>query len=354
MMRAYQLGDRKNGGLTLHRVERPDLIPGHGEVILRVRATGLGARDLSILHSPWPPPEIKAWQNPPPPDRIPLQDGAGEVMAVGPGVHRVKEGDRVMATHYPRFVDGAWDFDQMALCDFGDVMDGFLAEQARVPADALVPIPAGYSFEEAAPLQSSGLTPWRGLVVEGRTQPGETVLTLGSGNVSVFGIQIAKMLGARVIVTSSSEDKAARLREIGADHVINYRERADWHVAVLEATGGRGADVILNNIGLATLEQCLQCCASNARILHIGARPVVGGPQGPVALSQLPNLVARCVSIKGFTVGSRRMFEDFARALEASAIRPVIDRVFDFDQALEAVRYYMTGAKLGKVVIRIP
>lgn len=353
-MRAWVLGDRRGGALTLHPVERPDPVPGPGEAVLRVGATGLGARDLSIMKSPWPPAEQKAWQNPPPPERIPLQDGAGEVIAVGPGVTRVKPGDRVMATHYPKFIDGAWDFDAMAHDDFGDTHDGFLAEQALVPAEALVRMPAGYSFAQAAPLQSSGLTPWRALTVEGRTQAGETVLTLGSGNVSVFGIQIAKALGARVIATSSSDEKAARLKQIGADAVVNYRKHSDWEREVLALTQGRGADVVLNNIGLAVLEKCLLACASNARVMYIGARPVVGGPTGPVTFAQLPNLVAKCVSIKGFTVGSRRMFEDFVKAIEVNGLQPVIDRVFRFDETLEAIRYYETGAKIGKVVIEVP
>jgi NADPH:quinone reductase-like Zn-dependent oxidoreductase len=352
-MRAWQLGDRGKGALTLHRVERQDLVPGPGEAILKVRATGLGARDLSIMKSAWPPAEMKAWQNPPPPERIPLQDGAGEVLAVGAGVARVSPGDRVMATHYPRFIDGAWDFDTMAHQDFGDVMDGFLAEQARVPAEALVRIPDSLSFEEAAPLQSSGLTPWRALTVEAKTQPGETVLTLGSGNVSVFGVQIAKSLGARVIVTSSSEDKLARLRRLGADHAINYNSHPDWDREVMRLTDGRGADVVLNTIGYSTLEKCMLSCASNARVLHIGARPVVGASAAPVSFTQLPNLIAKCISIKGFTVGSRRMFEDFVQAFESKKMKPVIDRVFGFDEVLEAIRYYETGAKIGKVVIKV-
>lgn len=352
-MKAYELGDRKNGALTLHRVERPDPVPGHGEAVMKVRATGLGARDISIIRSAWPPAEKRPWQNPPPPSRIPLQDGAGEVIAVGPGVNRVRVGDRVMATHYPKYIDGAWDFDAMAHTDFGDVLDGFLAEQALVPAEALVKIPAGLSYEQAAPLQSSGLTPWRALTVEAKTQPGETVLTLGSGNVSVFGLQIAKMLGARVIVTSSSDEKLEKLRALGADITINYRRNPDWDQEVMEKTGGRGADVVLNTIGYPTLEKCLLCCASNARVMHIGARPVVGASATPIAFSSLPNLIAKCVTIKGFTVGSRRMFEEFVRAVEVNRIRPVIDRVFAFDQVLDAIRYYESGEKIGKVVIRI-
>ena len=352
-MRAWILGDRKGGALTLYQVQRPDLVPGPGEAVMRVRATGLGARDLSIIKSAWPPAEKRAWQNPPPPERIPCQDSAGEVLAVGAGVTRVKPGDRVIATHYPRFLDGPWDFDSMANVDFGDTHDGFLAEQARVPAEALVMMPANFSFEESAPLQSSGLTPWRGLVEEAKVRPGETVLTLGSGNVSVFCLQIAKGLGARVIITSSSEEKLERLRRLGADVAINHRSHPDWHREVMKATNGRGADVVLNTVSIGTLEKCLLSCASNARVLNVAARPVVGAG-GPAGLLDLPNLNAKCVSIKGYTVGSRRMFEDFVRAIEKGLLRPVIDRVFGFDQALEAIRYYESSAKLGKIVITIP
>ena len=352
-MKAYVLGDRRGGAITLHAVDRPDLRPGPGESVVRVHATGLGARDLAIMKSPWPPGEVKPWQNPPPPERIPLQDCAGVVAAVGAGVTRVQPGDRVIATHYPRYLDGDWDFDTMAHADFGDVSDGFCAEQALVPADALVAMPVRYSFEQAAPLQSSGLTPWRALVVEARTRPGETVLTLGSGNVSVFGLQIAKMLGARVIVTTSTDAKAERLREFGADATINHHTHPDWHREVLALTAGRGADVILNTIGYATLESCLLAAASNARILHIGARAVVGADPRPVNFTQLPNLISKCLTIKGFTVGSRRMLEDFVRAIDANHLEPIIDRVFDFDRVLDAVRYYESGAKIGKIVIRV-
>jgi NADPH:quinone reductase-like Zn-dependent oxidoreductase len=222
-----------------------------------------------------------------------------------------------------------------------------------VPAEALVKIPARLSYEQAAPLQSSGLTPWRALTVEAKTQPGETVLTLGSGNVSVFGLQIAKLLGARVIVTSSSDEKLEKLRALGADVTINYRSHPDWDREILERTGGRGADVVLNTIGYPTLEKCLLSCASNARVMHIGARPVVGASAAPVAFNSLPNLISKCVTIKGFTVGSRRMFEDFLRAIEVNGLEPVIDRVFAFDQALDAVRYYETGGKIGKIVIKV-
>lgn len=352
-MRAYELGDRRGGGITLRQVERPDLVAGPGQVVMRVHATGLGARDVNIMKTPWTGEKLKPWQNPPPPDRIPLQDSSGEVIAVGAGVTRVKVGDRVIATHYPKFLDGSWDFETMAHDDFGDCLDGFLAEQALVAADALVRIPDYLSHEQASTLQSSGLTPWRGLVDEARTRVGETVLALGCGNVSIFGLQIARMLGARVIITSSDDAKLARMREMGAHGTVNYRRTPDWHREVLALTGGRGVDVVLNSIGLAELEQSLLACASNARVLYVGARPVAGTSAAPLTLTQLPNLVAKCVSIKGYTVGSRRMFEEFLRACELHRLQPCIDRVFPFEQALDAVRYYESGAKLGKVVIKV-
>ncbi|MDO9436365.1 NAD(P)-dependent alcohol dehydrogenase [Hydrogenophaga sp.] len=352
-MRAWELGERQGGTVTLRRVERPDLVAGPGQVVMKVYATGLGARDVNIMKTPWTGQKLKPWQNPPPPERIPLQDSSGTVLSVGAGVTHVEVGERVIATHYPRFLDGSWDFDTMAHDDFGDCMDGFLAEQALVPADALVRIPDYLTHEQASTLQSSGLTPWRGLVDEARTRTGETVLLLGTGNVSVFGLQIAKMLGARTVITSSDDAKLARMRELGADVTINYKHSPDWHAEVMAATDGRGADVILNSIGLAELEKCLLAAASNGRILYVGARPVQGTSAAPITLAQLPSLVARCISIKGYTVGSRRMFEEFLRACEQHRLQPCIDRVFGFDDVLDAVRYYESGAKLGKVVIRI-
>ena len=215
-------------------------------------------------------------------------------------------------------------------------------------ADSLVRIPDYLSWEEASTLQSSGCTPWRALALEAQTRPGETVLTLGSGNVSVFGTQIAKqMLGARVIATSSSDRKLEAMRALGADSTVNYLTHPDWEKQVLALTGGRGADVVLNTVGWPTLEKCLLACASEGRIMYIGAM------KKPVQLDALPNLIMRGITIKGFSVGSRRMLEDFLRAMDVTRLHPHIDRVFRFEEAVDAVRYADGGGRVGKVVIRV-
>ncbi len=344
-MRAYELGDRRDG-VTLRMVERPDPTPGRGEAVIKVHATGLGSRDLYIIKSKLDP-EGKGSLNHPPAHRIPLQDSAGEVIAVGKGVTRVKIGDRVMATHYPRYIDGEWD-SQMFSEDYGNILDGFLAEKALLAAEALVKIPDTLSYEEASTLQSSGLTPWRSLVVAGKLKCGETVLTLGTGNVSIFALQIARMMGARVAITSSSDERLERMRAMGADITINYRTNPDWDQELLEKTGGVGADVVLNNVGLSATEKSLMSGANNGRIVRVGWIDSLNSPP-----QTLPNMAVKNLILTGVTVGSRRMFEDFVRAVRVNKLRPVIDRVFAFDEALEAVSYYGTGQKLGKVVIKV-
>lgn len=335
--RAFALG-AQTGGLTLHMVERPAVKPGHGEIVMKVRATGIGARDLRIIMG-----DFGALR---PPERTPGQDNAGEVIAVGSGVPDFKLGDRVVCCHYPLYLDGAWDI-SMASLDYGNILDGFFAEQAVVPAAAVVKIPDSISFEEASTLQSSVLTPWRALVVEARTRPGETVLTLGTGNVSVFGMQLAKMLGARVIITSSSDEKLAKVKAMGANQTINYRTFPDWETEVLRLTGGRGADVVLNTVGFPTLEKSMASCASNGRVMQVGANP------GQVAMKNLPNLIMKDLMLKGFTVGSRAMLADLVRAIAGYGLKPHIDRIFPFEQTLDAIRYAQSGEKIGKVVIRM-
>ncbi len=345
-MRVYEIGDYTKG-LNLHIVERPDPVPGHGEVVMKVRATGLNARDLSIMEGALSTRVM-------PFTRVPLSDNAGDVLAVGPGVRGVDVGDRVTMTHYWQWLDGDWNV-SMAEQDYASTLDGFLAEQVVVPAVALLKIPDTMSYEEASTLQSAGLTAWNAVVEAGQTRPGDTVLTLGTGGVSVFGLQWAKMLGARVIVTSSSDEKLARMRTLGADSTINYRSNPNWSQEVLDMTGGRGADVVLNNVGMQEMENCLLSCASNGRVMYIGANPVVHNqaPSEPVALTRLPNLIIKDLTIKGIIVGSRRMFEDLLEAMVINNITSVIDRVYAFDDFLEAIPYMESGDKLGKIVIKV-
>jgi NADPH:quinone reductase-like Zn-dependent oxidoreductase len=339
-MRAWEIGPGSpEDALTLRQVNRPAPRPGPGEVVMRVRATGLISRDSALMRG--------SYGGGREPTRIPLSDNAGEVLSVGPGVERVGVGERVMVTHFSRWLDGPWD-SAMLQYDRSVNVDGFLAEQALVPAASLVKIPDSLSFEQASTLQSAGLTAWRALVVEGGVRAGDVVLTLGTGGVSLFNLQLAKAQGATVIVTSSSDAKLARLKQLGADIGINYRTTPAWDEAVLALTAGHGADVVLNTVGYAEMERCLRSCADNARLVHIGS----GKAQAP--FTALPNLMVRNVTFKGITVGSRRMFEDLVKAVVANRISPVIDRVFPFDRAVDAVRFFESGERVGKVVITVP
>ncbi len=345
-MKVYEIGDYTKG-FNLHVVERPEPVPGHGEAVMRVRATGINARDLSIM-------EGALGKNVMPYTRVPLSDNAGDIIAVGPGVDNVKVGDRVTMTHYWEWLDGDW-HGSMAEKDYASTIDGFLAEQVVVPAVALIKLPDSMSYEDASTLQSPGLTAWNAVVEAGAAKASDTVLTLGTGAVSVFGMQWAKMLGARCIMTSSSDDKIKRLKELGADDGVNYRINPDWPSEVLQLTDGEGADIILNNVGLGELENCLLAAASNGRIMHIGANPVVHnqGPQEPPSLSKLPNIIIKNLTIRGIIVGSRRMFVDLIQAMVTNDIRPVIDRVFHWDDIYDVIEYMQSGEKIGKIVIRV-
>lgn len=345
-VKAYEIGDfGKTGRLRL--VDRPVPAPKPGEALVRIRATGLNARDLSIMKRDTVVHTI-------PPTHIPLADMAGEVVAVGDGVTAVDTGDRVTMTHYWRWLDGNW-HESMREEDYAMTLDGFLVEQAVVPAAALIKVPDSISYEAASTLQSAGLTAWNAVVENGRVKAGETVVTLGTGGVSVFAMQWAKMKGARVIVTSSSDDKLARMKELGADGGVNYAKDPGWSKGVMELTEGRGAELVVNNVGIAELDQCIEASASGGRIMHVGANPV--SPDRKAAAPEVPKrmglVIMRDLTIKGIIVGSRKMFVSLIDQMAEHNIKPVIDRVYDFDQVDEAVHYMAGGEKLGKVVIRV-
>ena len=336
-MRKYQVGDQK-GLDSLQRVEGPVPEPGPGEVRVAVRASSLNHRDLSVLKG--------RYGGPKPPTRVPVADGAGDVVAIGAGVTRVKVGDRVTAPHFTPWIDG--DYEPAVFAgDVGNQLDGWLQEQIVLPASALVKLPAKMSYEEAAALGAAAITAWAVLVPFGRVKSGDVVLTLGTGGVAILALQLAKMNGATVAITSSSDDKLAACRELGADITVNYRTTPAWHEAVLAATGGRGADIVVETVGLGTLSQSLACSAPNARLGWLGGLegPPPGGPNlGP--------LIAKNCILKGITSGSRRMLEDLLRAVDANGVKPKIDKVFPFEQAREALDYLASGGHVGKVVIR--
>jgi NADPH:quinone reductase-like Zn-dependent oxidoreductase len=336
-MRAWQIGEQKGLG-SLSLIESPAPRAGAGEVVVATRATALNHRDLGILSGRYGPPK--------PPQRIPVGDGAGVIIETGPGVTGWRIGDRVTAPHFTLWADGDYDPSIFA-ADAGNTRDGWLAEQIVLPASALVRLPDGMSFDDAAALGAAGITAWAVLETFGRIKAGDTVLALGTGGVAILALQIAKMCGARVAITSSSDDKLAICRKLGADITVNYRSRPDWHEAIRSATGGRGVDIVVETVGPSTLSQSLACCAPNARVGLLGA---LGG-----AATTPPNLgplILNNVLLKGITSGSRRMYEDLLRASTANGLKPHIDRVFAFADAPQALAHLEAGDHIGKVLIR--
>jgi len=336
-MRSFQVGDQK-GLDSLRLAERPVPEPGPGEVRIAVKASALNHRDLMVMSG--------RYGGPKPPTRTPVADGAGEVVALGAGVTRVKLGDRVTAPHFTPWIDGEYDPAVFA-GDVGNSIDGWLADQIVLPAAALVKLPPKLSYEDAAALGAAGITAWAVIEPLGRVKSGDVVLTLGTGGVAILALQIAKMSGATVAITSSSDEKLATCREMGADITVNYKTNPAWHEAVLAATGGRGADIVVETVGVSSLSQSLACCAPNARVGLLGG---LGGP--PPGGVNLGLLIGKNVVLKGITSGSRRMLEDLLRAFDANGVKPKIDKVFPFEQARAALDYLATGGHLGKIVIR--
>jgi len=269
-------------------------------------------------------------------------DGVGEIVAVGPGVRRVALGDRVAALMFPRWIDGyiEWEYAPQ----LGGSLDGMLTEFAVLHEDAIVKIPEHLSFEEGATLPCAAVTAWNALTGARRLQAGDTVLTLGSGAVSLFALQFAKLFGARVIATTSSDAKADRLKALGADDVINYRTTPDWHLAVRELTHGRGVDQVVD-IGGGTLTQSIQSTALEGQINFIGR---LSDSASTIDINMLYKAVA---TLRVIFAGNRAQFIAMNRAIAVNRLKPVIDRVFPFDDVLGAFRYYESGLNFGKVVI---
>jgi NADPH:quinone reductase-like Zn-dependent oxidoreductase len=334
-MKSYHL--TYGGGiesLVLREHEIPK--PGRGEVLVRVRATSLNARELMILRGDYPLP-VKA-------DVVAVSDGAGEVVGIGEGVTRLKIGDRVAASLFPLWIDGPFSFDLAP--QIGGSLDGMLTEYAVLNEQGLVVIPEHLSFEEAATLPCAGVTAWHALTGGRPPVPGDTVLTLGSGGVSLFALQFAKLYGARVITTTSSDEKAKRLKTLGADEVINYRTVPEWPVAVRNLTGGRGVDYVIEVGGAGTLPNSLKSVAVQGQISWVG---VLASGEPAISLSALRSAFA---NLRFVAVGNRAQFVAMNRAIEVNRLKPVIDRVFPFAKAADAFRYYQTGQFFGKIVIK--
>jgi NADPH:quinone reductase-like Zn-dependent oxidoreductase len=336
-MRSYEIQEY-GGSSGLKLVDRPLPEPDNYDVVVRIRATSLNYRDLIVLQG--------KYDRNPTVGRVPLSDGAGEVVAVGPAVTKFKLGDRVAACFFQGWPAGRFS-GEMHRTALGGPIDGVLTEQAKFHEDGLVHLPANYSFEEGATLPCAALTAWQSLIVRGELVPGETVLLLGTGGVSIFGLQIAKMSGAKVIITSSSDEKLERARQLGADAVINYQTTPEWGKAAANLAGRDGVDHVIEVGGAGTFLQSVRACRFGGKIGMIG---ILSGIE---VKTEIFPIVHKSATVFGIYVGSREMFEELNRALEQSNVRPVIDKIFPFASAPEAFEYMASGSHFGKVVIRV-
>lgn len=338
-MRRYEIREPKGiTSIVSHDVAEPR--PGPGEVLVEMKAWSLNYRDLAMPRGGYPGND-KVSKAPP---FVPVSDGAGEVIGLGPGVASLALGDRVVTSFFQRWIDGELTEEGKASA-LGGALDGVLAERVVLPADGLVPAPPSLTFEQAATLPCAGVTAWAALT-SAPAVPGQNVLLLGTGGVSIFGLQLAKKMGCRVIITSSNAAKLERARQLGADAAINYVERPDWELEVLRLTGGVGVDQVLEVGGLGTLERSIRAARVSGTISLIGV--LAASPEhNPSPLE----VMFKRQTLRGIYVGSRRMLEDLCRAVEVNRITPVVDRTFSFDQAQEAYRYLKSGQHFGKVVI---
>ena len=334
-MRAYEI--QSDGGvdaLALNERQSPE--PGKGEILVAVRASSINYRDLSTIEDPTP----RGITFP----RIPNSDGAGEVIGVGAGVTRFKTGERVAGCFFQDWTDGRISAAAMASA-MGGAVDGILAENVVLSEAGAVHVPAHMSFEEAATLPCAGLTAWNCLVEQGDLKAGHTALFLGTGGVSIFGVQIAKMMGARVLITSSSDEKLERAKGLGADELINYRQNPDWEAQVLEMTDGSGVDVTIETGGGGTLEKTMEATRVGGTISLIGV--LTGGTINPTTVMR------KSIRLQGVYVGNRRMFEDMNAAFSLNQVHPVVDQVFDFEDARAAYHAMRSAGHFGKLVVKV-
>jgi len=335
-VRAYEVTNTSGlDGLVLN-ADRPTPEPGPGQIAVRMRATSLNARDHGVTRGIYGYTKFPV---------IPLSDGAGEVTAVGPGVTQFKPGDRVASTFFQTWSGGRMPAD-VSRNSLGGMLDGVLAEQVVLPQPGAIHVPDHLSFAEAATLPCAALTAWHALIEAGGLKAGETVAVLGTGGVSCFAVQFAKMHQAKVFLTSSSDVKLARAQALGADHTINYRATPDWDQEILKQTGGAGVDHVLEVGGPNTLEKSMAAVRPGGSIYVIGA--VAGAGQIN------PRIINRkAITLKGIHVGPRDMFANMNRAIAATGLRPAIDQTFPFADAKRAYEYQASGAHFGKIVISV-
>lgn len=327
-------GPADAAGLRLLEEDPPT--PRAGEVLVRLRACSLNAHDDLVVRGVIPAAD----------GRVPLSDAAGEVVACGEGVTDLSVGDAVVSTFWSHWLSG--DMTAATRRDIpGENVDGYAREYACMPAHAFTRAPPGYSHAQAATLPCAGVTAWRGLVVQGKVKPGDTVLVMGSGAVSLFALQFAKAAGARVIATSSSEEKLEKLARLGADDLVNYVATPSWGECARALTDGRGVDHVVEVGGPTTFAQSMAACRLGGHIALIG---VLSGFAGEVFM---PALFSSQIRVSGISIGSRADQEDMIRAIHVNRIQPVIDRSFDLGQIAAAFAYYQSQSHFGKICIRI-
>lgn len=326
---------KQPGGLdNLAVIEKADTTPKSGEVLVQWHATSLNFHDYLVAIGGIPVPE----------GRIPMSDGAGEVIAVGDGVQDFKVGDKVMSMFFPNWIEGRPTLAKTMYIS-GETVDGYITEQSCVKATAVTHMPAGYSYAEAATLPCAALTAWRGLMVEGGLQAGDSVLIEGTGGMSIFALQFAKAAGARVFATTSSPEKAERLKAMGAEAVVNYKEDSRWGKTIFKLSGG-GVDHVLDVGGGSTMRNSIEAVKIGGHISSIG---ILGnGRKGEITF---PKLFFKHIRLIGIAVGSREMQEKMVAAINANHIKPIVDRSFKMDELADAFRYQASGQHFGKIVV---
>ncbi len=334
-MKAVKLA--KPGGLNnLTITQLAPRQPGRGEVLVRIRASSLNYHDYLVVQGAIPATD----------GRIPMSDGAGEVVEVGDDVHTLAKGDKVLSLFFPNWAGGPASPNDLRVVP-GDSADGFACEYVTAPAQAFTRAPTGYSDAEAATLTCAGLTAWRALVTDGELRAGEVVLVQGTGGVSIFALQFAKAFGATVIATSSSDEKLARLQALGADHVINYKADPKWGQAAIDLTDGRGVDHVIEIGGGGTIGQSVAAARLGGHIAIIGVLAGYSMEMPVVAF------IGKQLRVMGVSVGNRHEQQEMIRAINANGLRPVIDSHFPLDQIADAFRHQESGRHFGKICLDI-
>lgn len=336
-MKAYHVHPGQNFA-GIQPIERELPPPGPYEVRVRIRAVALNYRDLMVIRGDYNGGNAQPV--------IPASDGAGDVVEIGAKVSRFKVGDRVATTFFESWIEGR-QTPEKSRHSFGGLIDGALAQEIVVSQDSLFKVPDHLDYNEAATLTCAGATAWNSIFVEGRARPGDSVLLLGTGGVSIWGLQLAKAAGLHAVITSSSDAKLQRAHQLGADSTINYKSTPEWHAEVLNATGGEGVEVVVEVGGAGTLKQSLLSTRMG------GTVAIVGGVSGWGSEVDPFQLIRGAKHVTGIYVGSLAMLEDLSRFVSLHKIKPVVDRVFPFEQAREAYEYLDSGSHFGKVVIAV-